>query len=82
MSLSDEDELMGDPRPASFGEFDVAPFDDEDMEDQVIISIFNHMSRSLRNIPSKKLKVDLEMTSNQSRYNYDSEEGVFTFFFF
>ena len=35
MSLSDEDELMGDPRPASFGEFDVAPFDDEDMENQV-----------------------------------------------
>ena len=64
MSLSDEDELMSDPRPASFGEFDVAPFDDEDMEDQVIISIFNHMSRKFRECSFKKTKSRLEMTSN------------------
>ena len=54
MSLSDEDELMGDPRPASFGEFDVATFDDEDMEDQVIISIFNHLSRKFKECSFKK----------------------------
>ena len=56
MSLSDEDELMGDPRPASFGEFDVATFDDEDMEDQVIISIFNHLSRKFKECSFKKTK--------------------------